>query len=367
MTAWPRMPPSLLPPPPLPPLPVLTPTHPTSMSEHPIHIALVNAHCSTAQVQGLLQCSSFDIILLQEPWVGTINVQRSDSNPHRMDITGTTFNNMWESFLPSHSPDDICKVAAYMCSNLAKQLLIWNHLTLPFSGTNCLVLDIVSDDEAIHLINFYHCVPPTGHNLHPLLASECDGVVPTVLCGDFNTHSCMWSLPSATLSPWAIPLEEWFDANNFDLISPPWTVTWISDHPGQTSSILDLVLLNAAGTISDQFSDASVSFADSLGSDHATLSWMWTPISTIPSIVPELLPGFMIDDDLADSWAVTFPCRAPTPLSDIPSLVTEADFLLTDINVTYAALFKPRRRPDPRGVANLLLYRSRWAATRAWS
>ena len=350
MTAWPRTPPPPLPSPPLLPPPVLTPTRPTSMSEHPIRIASVNAHRSTAQVQGLLQCSSFDIILLQEPWVGTINVQRSDSDPHRTDITGTTYNNLWESFLPSHSPDDVCKVAAYVRCDLARWLLIRNRLTLPFSGPNCLVLDIASDDEAIRLINFYHCVPPTGHGLHSLLAAECNDVVPTVLCGDFNTHSRMWSLPSATLSPWAIPLEEWFDANDFDLISPPRTITWISDRPGQTSSVLDLVLLNVAGVVSDQFSDASVSFADSLGSDHATLLWTWTPISTIPSVVSESLPGFVIDDDLADSWAVAFPHRDPAPLFDVPSLVTEADSLLADINDTCASLFKPHCRPDPRGV-----------------
>ena len=86
-------------------------------------------------------------------------MQCSDSDPHGTDITGTTYNNMWESFLPSHSPDNICKVATYVRSNLAKQLLIQNHLTLPFSGPNCLVLDIVSDDEAIRLINFYQILP----------------------------------------------------------------------------------------------------------------------------------------------------------------------------------------------------------------
>jgi len=199
-------------------------------------------------------------------------MQHSDSDPHGTDITGTTFNNMWESFLPAHSPDDICKVTAYVRSNLAKWLLIWNCLILPMSGPNCLVLDIVSNDKAICLINFYHCVPSKGHSLYSLLASECDDVVPIVLCGDFNTHSCLWSLPSATVSPWATPLEEWFNVNNFDLLSPPWTIMWVSNRPDQASSILDLVLLNTAGVVSDQFSNASISFADSLGSDHAALS-----------------------------------------------------------------------------------------------
>jgi len=287
------------------------------MSEQPIHIVSVNAHCSTAQVQGLLQCSSFDIILLQELWVGTINVQRSDSDPSRTDITGTTFNNMWESFLPAHSPDEVCKVAAYVRCDLAKWLLIRNCLALPISGPTCLVLDIASDDEAIRLINFYHCVPPKGHNLHSLLAFECDEAIPTVLCGDFNTHSRLWSLPSTTSSPWAIPLEEWFDANDFGLISPPHTVTWISDHDDQASSVLDLVLLNDTRMISGQLSTASISFADSLGSDHAAMSWTWTPISAIPSFTTELLPGFVIDNDLADNWATAFPRHDPIPLLDV--------------------------------------------------
>jgi hypothetical protein len=31
--------------------------------------------------------------------------------------------------------------------------------------------------------------------------------LPTFIAGDFNTHSCLWSLPSTQPSPWAQDVE----------------------------------------------------------------------------------------------------------------------------------------------------------------
>src|SRR5712691_556796 len=79
------------------------------------------------------------------------------------------------------------------------------------------------------------------HTLQPLLDYKKDPSFPTILCGDFNTHCRLWSLPRATPSPWAARLEDWFDDNNFLVMNPPGIPTWHSqqDH---FPSVLDLVL-----------------------------------------------------------------------------------------------------------------------------
>ena len=144
-------------------------------------------------------------------------------------------------------------------------------------------MDISFDDDLIHLVNVYHDVPPTGHNLSHLLSLDLDPVVPTLVSGDFNTHGPEWSLPGATMSAWAQALEDWFESNELSLISPLGVATWLG-REDQRPSVLDLSLLNAPAIASDQFSDTSVSFQLSLGSDHAALSTLWTPLRAFPPL-----------------------------------------------------------------------------------
>ena len=89
------------------------------MSERPIQIMSVNVHRRNVIQHGLLHSSSYDILLIQEPWFGRINVTRTDNDPDGVEIQGTVANNMWECFLPPHSPTDTCKVAIYIRSSLS--------------------------------------------------------------------------------------------------------------------------------------------------------------------------------------------------------------------------------------------------------
>src|SRR6267378_5860836 len=99
-------------------------TLPPLMSERPIQITSINVNrCNTSIVHPLLQKSSFDILLLQEPWVGTINVQRDDADPTGVDVIGTAHNNMWECFLPPLSATGGCRVVTYIRHEVAVHFL----------------------------------------------------------------------------------------------------------------------------------------------------------------------------------------------------------------------------------------------------
>jgi hypothetical protein len=247
----------------------------------PLQIASVNVRRRSTVLHGLLQKSPFDIILVQEPWFGKINTARNDSDPDGTDVFGATANNMWECYLPAHNASKICKVAIYVKLTFTSRIFLRCRHDLPLSSLTSMVLDLMIGDDFLRIINIYHCVPAKGHSLHHILSYETDPTIPTLVGGDFNTHRPSWLLPGATLSPWALSLEDWFEDNELVPWNPPDVATW-QGRPEQCPSVLDLILLNTPAITSERFSELSMSFSASLGSDHALLSIGWTLSTHLP-------------------------------------------------------------------------------------
>ena len=168
--------------------------------------------------------------------------------------------------------------------------------------------------------------------------------------GDLNTHSLHWSLPHSCPSPWADDLVDWFDEQGLHLQNPEGVPTWElnRDDDSLRPSIIDLALLNPAAIFSDQFSDLSISFDDSLSTDHASLSIYWFPEVCIALRPRERLPSFAIDDTGRDQWTTTFSSFSHPIIYDIESLQAAADGLLRDIDVASSTVFKPRMTPHVR-------------------
>ena len=89
------------------------------MIESPIRIMSVNMRRHNNMTHVLLQNSTADILLIQEPWYNTVSITRSDSDPEGVPVRGPIINNLWSVFLPAHSPSDTCKVAIYVKTHLA--------------------------------------------------------------------------------------------------------------------------------------------------------------------------------------------------------------------------------------------------------
>jgi len=250
-----------------------------------ITIIAVNMHRSNVATHTLLQTSNADILLIQEPWYGHVQVARSDSDPSGDTVSGVAHNPRWESFLPPHSPSDICKVSVYVRTDLARSATIINNLTHPLASASLMVLDLHLNEEQICLVNVYHSRPEWGHVLHHILSSTIDPLIPTAVFGDFNTHSPHWSVPNATPSAWASRLVDWFMDQGLDLLNEPSRVTW-NGRGDQLASVLDLTFLNKAAMALDQFSLYSVSFAESVGSDHAASLLTWYPETSLALVPP---------------------------------------------------------------------------------
>ena len=169
-----------------------------------------------------------------------------------------------------------------------------------------MIVDIVSNSETLRLINVYHEIPREGggHALPHLLSSNFPHHIPTLLMGDFNTHSEFWSFGHSQKSPWADDLVDWFDEQGFDLLNPDRVTTWRSGRNDDSlrPSIIDLALINMSARLSDQFTDLSVTFDDVITADHASLSLYWYPSIAIALAPQQAVTGYAVDDLSRESW-----------------------------------------------------------------
>ena len=314
-----------------------------------LQILTVNLHRRNPLVHSLLQTCSADIVFIQEPWVGAVHTAQSDSDPLGVTIPGAVHNNMWHAFLPKAFATDTCKVVAYVRERLLSSILVTNLLDHPLASPSCLILDFAYEEDHFQVICFYHVVPNKGHALSPLMSFSLDDLTPAIVLGNFNTHSRLWSPLNVSPSPWAPSFEDWLESNGLNLLNEPTVPTWRGRHD-QKESTIDLVLINEAASTHLALSPLSVSFTDSLGSDHAALSFSWTPSSALPPVPRSLLPGFKLEDGLQQNWMVGFRCKPHPIITDIDSLVSAAAQLHKDIDAVSAELFDRRHTPDPQGV-----------------
>ena len=203
------------------------------MSEHPIRIKSVNVNRNNDRTHGILQTddNDFDIILIQEPWFGTVASLRSDTDPDGTPQLGFPANNKWLTFSPPYPSNVRPKVCIYANKRTIDQTLVVNHIPpSPMLSPNSMVFDLLSpsnrDTVQLRIINVYHDKPASGHSLSHLFSHTPDDTVPTVLLGDFNTHSPRWSLPHSTHSSWAPAFHEWMDNNGLEPLNPINEHTW---------------------------------------------------------------------------------------------------------------------------------------------
>jgi len=311
------------------------------MIDTPISIMLVNMWHRNPLFIAFLQATSADIVMVQEPWFGRLIPSRSDTNPDGEVVQGFATHPGWEFLAPKHQRGDICKVVTcvrqtlFMSRDVRVVSLDDHHLASPTSQA----LEVSISGTSFILVNIYHHVVNHQLALGHIIRSPLDPILPTYIVGDFNMHSSTWSFPGATVSSWASSLEDWFKDSDLVLANPTGSTTR-RGKARQHDSIIDLALLNDSAICTGRFSSVSVSFPDSLGSDHAALLITWTPPFDPLPYIPAILPGFVIDDSLVASWTKDFASLPVPVISDVTSLACAADALNTDIYAMSGKLFK---------------------------
>jgi endonuclease/exonuclease/phosphatase (EEP) superfamily protein YafD len=310
-----------------------------------LHILSVNMNRSNFKLTSLLQSTTADCLLVQEPWWGALIPQRSDTDPDGCPTFGTVAHPAWTAFTPpsSSSPDGHPQVVTFFRKRLLASLTVTPSPDL--SSYNLLGLTLTLPTFHLTLINFYHHVRGHQGNLTILTDFSPSIHTPILLAGDFNTHSDTWSPGGKQASPWAPSLEGWLDTHGFVSTVPDGSIS----HRSTTSlpSLIDFIFVNEKFLEVPSFpASCSVSFDSLIGSDHAGLS-ISIPVYTTP---PRLLrpPGWKIDLDLKDTWCDRFRDFKLPPITDEPSLLLAAQGLLSHITAVSDSLFPRRSSPSDR-------------------
>ena len=133
-----------------------------------------------------------------------------------------------------------------------------------------LITDISFHKTKWRTINFYNNVDDPMA-LHTLLSLQLDPLTPTLLTGDFNSHSRTWSPKDwGTYSSSTTQIEGWAASQGLQLLSEVGVTTRRGEN-GARDSTIDLMWCNLAAWRSGTFSGVEIDWEGSLLLDHALL------------------------------------------------------------------------------------------------
>jgi ribonuclease HI len=322
---------------------------------NPIDIASVNMRRRNAITHALLNSDSrTDIYLIQEPWFDTIGTARQDTSRQGVDILGGVSSPGWEILYPAIPKGLRPKVMTYVRKHNPTASMIPPFTVVPridVSDHPCVqVMDVVFDTRTWRIINFYHDVRDSTC-LGALTSVDIDALTPTLVVGDFNTHSATWSPPGVPRSRWAGQVEEWAASNSLVLANNPGEIT----HRGaqhERDSVIDLAWYNAAAIQDNSFSDLRIDWEGSLGSDHASLriSGRSQSVTTAPPDTSNA--GFVVDPEMKEEWIKQFKDSPPHLILPIIPTAEEVEQaaaeLFENIQTANENTFRRRQPTHPK-------------------
>ena len=293
----------------------------------------------------MMETTDAHILLIQEPSWGRLIPKKSDEDPDGIEVKGTCSHPRWRTILPITSMSDPPPhIAIFLRSDLTDTL---TYSILPDMNSYA-CLDICLDTNTpIFIINYYHHIINKRPNLQHLLSLPLpDG--PLMLCGNFNTHSSLWSPLDLPISPWAQTLENWLNTNNLMSLVPEGAIT--RRHKTGWDSLLDHIFMNLYFLGNPLFpAMCSISFERSISSDHAAL-FIDLPIS-IPPSTPTPQPGWIIEDQMEQEWKQAFGSFPQPLITDIASLSRASEDLLTLTSSTCDRFFAKKKSTHTKGLA----------------
>jgi hypothetical protein len=291
----------------------------------------------------LLASSTANILLIQEPYWGPLIPRHSDTDPTGVPVSGTTAHPGWDVFHPSPHPTEYPQVATFVQREVCRSFRVVPDALIDKYFALALSFALPPPFPSLTVVNFYHHVTNHTPLLNPLLTCHIDPARCLLLCGDFNTHSELWLLADIWPSLWAPTLEEWLDKMSLWSLVPDGVITHCR---GTTKPSLIDLMFGSPGFFEVPAipGECSVSFGDSLGSNHAALlvglPLDWTSVAEQDPV------GWPINTGLREMWVDRFRGQGHAPQME-PSSKSElyevAEALALAIDKTSKSLFQPRR------------------------
>ena len=212
------------------------------------------------------------------------------------------------------------------------------------------ILDVVHNNGQWRIINIYHDTCD-NMSLQALLDLDIEATTPTLVIGNFNTHSPNRSPPNILRSYWAGRLEEWASTNLLTLANNPGEITCRgTEH--ERDSMIDRAWYNTAAIQSTMFSNLEVDWDGSLGSDHTMIKVSGHLPAPTSSPKEEMPTGFITDHTRKEAWICSFHNRPPPaalpPTPTSKELEQAAAVLARDIHETNKSVLCKRKRFHPK-------------------
>jgi hypothetical protein len=204
----------------------------------------------------------FDILLIQEPWIGEIR------NGNR----GPPAHKAWQPIIPIQTirKGDRPRILTYARHNRSDiKITMRSDIAI---DPDFQILEVTQKPHPpIFIINLYN-----GKDTNNIYTIDRLKQIPVpqqqmaIYTGDWNIHHTNWSLDGSTRGQ-ATQHKNWLDENNLTLINTPDVPTWQSNSGQQ--SILDLTFTNAPASNNSIIKDWQVNHELSFASDHFPITW----------------------------------------------------------------------------------------------
>ena len=271
----------------------------SSSSKRPIRFLSQNVNRSNVTTHALLNSSSlssstFDIVLIQEPWFGFIGTNTSTGS----DIRGTVAHRDWVCLIPPSPPDSNPDVLFYVRKHHPGFFASLRSDLSVFPCCGVLELSYENGPSAF-IINIYN--PSDSSALPTIRDLSFPSLCPVMVAGDFNLHHDLWSKDSSLnkTSPEADLFVEMMVLKGYSLMNIKGIETFFRS--SSYTSVLDLLWVSP--TASPDISSFRVAHDLHCGSDHYALAWKWSfpdPSSSSPSA------SFNFHDDKSEDWMERF-------------------------------------------------------------
>ncbi|KAI9447582.1 hypothetical protein H4582DRAFT_2051312 [Lactarius indigo] len=217
-----------------------------------------------------------------------------------------------------------------------------------------LVVDVKAGPEKWRVVTFYNDVEDRSA-LATLMRLDFlwDGV-PTLLVGDFNLHSRLWSPVGWQPSPQAASLASWASAQTLELLNIPGVPTRRGTvAQNQRDSMLDLCWRNFAAVAQGTFQGAMVDWEGSVGSDHALVCTLACTHVRFRGPREDATNGFStdLDDDGWAEWRRLMELHSPVlhgPLRSPAEIDTVLDRIYDAFNEACGSTMKRKGRNAAR-------------------
>ena len=229
-----------------------------------LNAARSNQICHTALNIASTHERDFDIVLLQEPWYGSI----TSAN----DIRGAVSMQGWQPIMPSSSiPEDRRpRVMAYVRAEARLEVVSRSDI---INDLDIQVLDVKRqgvNQPTTRLVNIYNqsaAEEEEGFSVDRLQEAVFDGTVATILTGDWNLRHPICRVMDGNGDQRANDTVSWLYENDFSLRNPHNTTTWQSKS-AEFLSPLDLTFTNVKADQVHALTDWSVEKDLNADSDH---------------------------------------------------------------------------------------------------